>query len=222
MIYTPSNGPSDWQALLAEPEKHWRRGYSARSTAHCWEAADGFPPEIRRALTSEPTFSEIEPLVILPEHQVPLAGGSRPSQNDVWVLARLPDGLVSITVEAKASEPFGPTLDEWDPESSPGKTTRLASLCEILGLDSDPPGDLRYQLLHRTASALIEAERFHASYAVMLVHAFNAPEESVADFHHFVEVLGGRPGDDLISIGQREQVSLYLGWVTGSAEFLEA
>jgi hypothetical protein len=41
---------------------------------------------------------------------VPLPGGSTQSQNDAFVLARTPKGLVSITIEGKVSEPFGETL----------------------------------------------------------------------------------------------------------------
>ena len=36
-----TSGPDDWQALLADPVKHWRPGYSARTLAYCWEAAGG-------------------------------------------------------------------------------------------------------------------------------------------------------------------------------------
>lgn len=35
----PTTGPDDWKALLADPEKHWRQGYSAMSAALSWEAA---------------------------------------------------------------------------------------------------------------------------------------------------------------------------------------
>lgn len=223
MIYVPTRGPSDWKRLLAEPDKQWKTGYSARSAAHCWEEARGFPPELRDVLTSDPDFREIEPLVIIPEHQVPLPGGSRPSQNDVWVLARTPDDLVSIAVEAKVQETFGPTLGDWDPSSSRGKEVRLGSLCELLELAHPQPMDIRYQLLHRTASALLEARRFHAARAVMLVHAFDSPEESVADFRRFVGVLGGEPvTEELFSVGRRSGVALSVGWVTGDEQFLFA
>jgi uncharacterized protein DUF6946 len=30
-IYLPTVGPQDWQKLLADPEKEWRTGYSART-----------------------------------------------------------------------------------------------------------------------------------------------------------------------------------------------
>ncbi|MFA7012304.1 MAG: hypothetical protein WC202_05045, partial [Desulfobacterales bacterium] len=48
----------------------------------------------------------------LPEHKVPLPGGSRSSQNDIWVLARSKGQLISIAVEGKVSETFGPTVQE--------------------------------------------------------------------------------------------------------------
>lgn len=44
LVFT--SGPQDWQALLADPEKHWKSGYSARTLAHSWEAAEGFPSEV--------------------------------------------------------------------------------------------------------------------------------------------------------------------------------
>ncbi len=45
-IYLPATSPADWQRLLAEPEKHWKTGYSARTLAHCWHAVASFPPEV--------------------------------------------------------------------------------------------------------------------------------------------------------------------------------
>lgn len=41
-IYIPTTSPEDWRRLLAEPDKHWKRGYSARALACCWET-EGFP-----------------------------------------------------------------------------------------------------------------------------------------------------------------------------------
>src|SRR5438034_723792 len=40
-IYLPTVAPQDWQKLLADPEKQWRTGYSARTIAYAWEAAKG-------------------------------------------------------------------------------------------------------------------------------------------------------------------------------------
>jgi len=38
-ILTFTSGPEDWQALLADPTKHWKTGCSARTLAYCWEEA---------------------------------------------------------------------------------------------------------------------------------------------------------------------------------------
>ena len=49
-IYIPSSGASSWQQFLADSEKQWKTGYSAKSLAYSWEEADGFPEEIATAL----------------------------------------------------------------------------------------------------------------------------------------------------------------------------
>ncbi len=33
-FYVLADGANDWRPLLAEPEKHWRTGYSAKSLAY--------------------------------------------------------------------------------------------------------------------------------------------------------------------------------------------
>ncbi len=110
MILLPSQGPSDWQRLLAEPVKHWKTGYSARSMAHCWEAADGLPPELASLFQNSAPFRGHTPelLLAIPEWKVALPGGTRKSQNDVFALLRCADQLISLTVEGKVNEPFGP------------------------------------------------------------------------------------------------------------------
>ena len=55
-------------------------------------------------------FHEIEILLAIPEHKVPLPGGSSSSQNDLFVLAKNHDHLISIAVEGKVSEHFGDTV----------------------------------------------------------------------------------------------------------------
>jgi hypothetical protein len=168
-IYIPTQGPEHWRRLLADPEKQWRTGYSAKALAYCWEEADGFPAEVALLFSESgiPTFQSIELLLAIPEHQVPLPGGRRPSQNDLFALARGPDGLISIMVEGKVSETFGPTMEKWLIEASPGKRERLEYLRDQIGLDKEFPPHIRYQLIHRTASAVIEGRRFCAKTAVI-------------------------------------------------------
>src|ERR1700741_3554086 len=136
-----TSGPDDWQKLLADREKHWRLGYSARTLAHCWEKApDGFPPEVAKVLkqTTDPLLANLVPVLAVPEFKVPLPGGNRASQNDVFVLARSSAGPVCIMVEGKVNESFGPTLDEWRVDASPGKRDRLKFLLRTLGLATLP------------------------------------------------------------------------------------
>jgi hypothetical protein len=122
-ILMSTTGPDDWQQFLAQPEKHWRAGYSAWALAHCWEASAGLPPEIERVLASaEPVdLRAVEPLIAIPEYAVALPGGKRSSMNDVFVLGRTPAGAVTMMVEGKVNESFGPLVTDWEPDSSPGK-----------------------------------------------------------------------------------------------------
>ena len=72
------------------------------------------------------------------------------------------------------------------------KEARLNFLCEMLGIDPDRARLLRYQLVHRTCAALIEAKRFGAKHAAMIVHSFsNAPDPaSFGDFQRFAPEVG--------------------------------
>ena len=89
-IYIPARKPEDWRHLLAEPQKHWRDGYSAKSLALAWHRNSGFPAEVRRIFDNSdyPVFRNAELLLAIPEHKVPLPGGGNPSQNDLFALAK--------------------------------------------------------------------------------------------------------------------------------------
>jgi len=216
-IYIPTSNAEQWSQFLADP-KHWRQGYSARTLAFSWQEADGFPSEVQAILSSQ--FPAIELLLAIPEHKVPLPGGLRPSQNDIWILARSQGQLVSIAVEGKVSEPFGPTVQEWQIGSSSGKSDRLSFLLRVLDISSVPEST-RYQLLHRTASAIIEAQRFNATSAVMLVHSFSQSNEWFQDFVSFVSLMDGIAIENgIISVGNRSGIALYLAWVHGNEDYL--
>ncbi len=221
-FYIPTEGPASWQALLGNPETQWKIGRSARTLAHCWESAKGFPPEISATLdgSPHPELHALQFVAGFPEHKVPLPGGRTKSQTDVFVLATGSDGLVSMAVEGKVDEPFGDTVVDWLGEHpSPGKRERLAYLCDLLGITTGDAHGLRYQLLHRTASAIIEAERFSARTSVMLVHSWAPNLEGFSDYSAFVEALGGSPEVD--SVAKVTSVDgLYLGWVRGEPQWL--
>jgi uncharacterized protein DUF6946 len=232
-IVIPARSADDWQMFLAEPEKQWRTGYSAKALAHCWQSADDFPPSVRAALESS-DYEALHGLTMLlgiPEHRVPLPGGGRASQTDLFVLASTTSGaLVSIAVEGKVNESFDRLVSEWltaplddgSPGPSPGRRKRLAYLCDLLRLDETKVTNLRYQLLHRTAAALIEASRFNARYGLMVVHSFSPADAWFDDYALFARELGVEVAvDKIVRVGERRSVELYVGWVKGEPAYLE-
>ena len=224
-FYVSTRSPDDWRGLLADPDKHWKRGYSAHALAHCWEEAKGFPASIQHAFSRSgiAAFEHPEILVAIPEHQVSLPGGPRPSQNDIWILARSGAGLLSIAVEGKVAESFGPTLAEWRRNASTGKQERLSFLGETLGITAEPSGAVRYQLLHRAASAILEAKRFEAVHALMLVHTFNQEGMWFEDYRNFLSLFSVSAAKEIVQrAGTRGSVDLYFAWVTGEAQYVLA
>lgn len=222
-ILSFSSGPNDWQRQLADPEKHWKTGYSARTLAYCWEDADGFPAEVAASLSCscEPLLEELTPLLAVPEFKVPLPGGERASQNDIFVLARSSAGAVSIMVEGKVRESFGPTLESWCNESSSGKAERLRHILRVIGLVAAPQGDIRYQLLHRAASAVITAEQYRAVAAIVLIHSFSPERSGWPDFQAFTRLFGVEAEHGCVQkLAVSSRVPLFGAWITGNPKYL--
>jgi hypothetical protein len=175
-FFVPSNGAISWREFLADPEKQWKKGYSAYELAKCWEDANNLPPCVEKVFKQSqfPLFNKVEVLYGFPEYKVPLLGGGASSQNDLYVLAKSTDELLTIMVEGKVSEPFGETVASWLGDNpSHGKRNRLKYLLSILGLEEGSVLNKRYQLIHRAVSALLEANNVNAKNSLMLVHSFN-------------------------------------------------
>ena len=224
-ILSFTSGPQDWQALLADPVKHWKTGFSARTLAHSWEAADGFPSEVAEpfAHSADPLLAGITPILAVPEFKVPLPGGVRASQNDIFVLARSSSGPVSIMVEGKVGESFGPTLDEWRSEASPGKKKRLRFLLGSLGLATVPEGTVRYQLLHRAASAIITGEQYRAAAGVLVIHSFSQERTGWTDYQAFTSLFGVEAELGSVQrLGGASKIPLFGVWVVGNPRFLQS
>jgi len=225
-FFIPTNGPEDWKPLLAKPY-HWKTGHSAKTLAYCWEEANDFPECVRRVFIKSgiELFQNVELLLAFPEYKVPLPGGSRPSQNDIFILAKGNNQLISMTVEGKVSESFGQTIAEWRPENreGEGKEIRLKYLCDKLQLDEGQIDHIRYQLLHRTASAIIEAEKFNAQNALMLVHSFSQSDEWFEDYSQFLALFGlnGITPDSLAFAKNINGIDLYLSWVRRDKKYLD-
>jgi len=129
------------------------------------------------------------------------------------------NGVVAVAVEGKVDEAFGPTVGEKRADASPGVTTRLTYLLERVGLESVPDA-VRYQLLHRTVSALLVAEQFDAAAAVMLVHSFSPTGLWFEDFAAFAALFGA-PAQvgGVTRIGDHAGLPLFIGWCKGDQRF---
>ncbi len=162
-------------------------------------------------------------VLAIPEHRVALPGGSRASQTDLFALARSGSDLISVAVEGKVAEAFDATVREWldrraaeqakrgrPREPSAHARKRLAFLCELLQLDAADILDLRYQLLHRTTVAILEAKQLAAHHALMVVHSFSAEDAWLADYQTFAHRMGatGADADAIVAIGERGGASL--------------
>lgn len=233
-ILVPSRGPADWRALLANPARQWQPQFSAWSLAHHWEAARGqFPTDVAEALvqSADPLIRGLEVLIAVPEHRTRLPGGGFPSHSDLFVLARGKRGTVAIVVEGTVQEAFGEFVGEWlaaSPElkrahergvAGPDVTNRsrrMAGICRLLELNIMPPWTVRYQLLHRTAAAVLEARRFGASAAVMLVQSFDSGHAWFGDYAAFCALFGAAAERNVVNrIATLEGgLPLFTGWVS--------
>ncbi len=128
-------------------------------------------------------------------------------------------GLCVIGVEAKVLEPFGPLVAEKRAKASSGQSERLTYLQSLLRVERFDDA-IRYQLVHRTASALLTAREFHAVAAVMLVHAFDTPDAQRIDFEAFKLALNAREVSHLLyKVATFEKPALYLAWCDGDSKF---
>lgn len=194
------------------------------TAAVAWEAAaDRLPSEITALLESskDPALQGQRLLIALPEWQVALEGGETTSNTDVLAICRNAIGLCVIGVEAKVLEDFGPLLRDKRRGASSGQLARLNFLHTLLKIEHFED-TIRYQLLHRTASALLTAQEFHANAAVMLVHAFDCPPTRREDFSAFVSAIGAvKLAPAIHRVASFDNPRLYLAWSDGDCQFRE-
>ena len=93
----------------------------------------------------------------------------------------------------------------------------MAFLTNRLGLDGRDLDGIRYQLLHRTASALLTAEQFAARHAVMLVHSFSTTRTGFTDYTAFLELFGLQATVGTVQrAGILGDTELYFSWTAGA------
>ncbi|MDD5659929.1 MAG: hypothetical protein PHR39_08000 [Actinomycetota bacterium] len=227
IFFMSTKNEDSWQQLLAKPDNQWETGYSAKALAYCWEKAAGFPKDILSTFKNSKInlFKNVELLFAFPEYKVALYGGNRDSQNDIYVVAKSNHKLISIMVEGKVREPFGEVTIEWEKDCSTnsGKPKRLSFLLKKLNLNYSQVQQIRYQLLHRAVSAILEAQRIEAKNALILIHSFSQTDEHFDDFAKFVKLFGLPAKVNSITGPykiQSEGIDLYFGWSRGDKYYL--
>jgi hypothetical protein len=171
-LHVPLLKPEDVIPHLARQALHWRAGYSAQELEVAWAGSlNGFPAAVRAVLKTAPEYARAELVDGFFEREVELGSPGRNSQTDLMVIAGLDGEVGIIAVEGKVEESFAEFVADWN--CTEGKQFRLERLCATLGLDAAQVGAIRYQLLHRTASAIYEAKRYRCRHALMLVHSFS-------------------------------------------------
>ncbi|MFE3897196.1 MULTISPECIES: DUF6946 family protein [unclassified Priestia] len=228
----PSKGPENWGELLVNEIEQFKSGYSAKTLAYCWENQNGFLSDIKSSFLDSniELFKNVELLLGLPEYKVSSPGGSRASQNDIFVLAKgllheKSEQLITIAFEGKVNEDFGRTIGKrlgLEPSNSLRK--RVQFLLETLGLERLPDTDisrLRYQLLYRSVSAILLAQKFTPPNALMLIHSFSESEKGFVDYEKFSFLFGlNAVKNQIIGPIHLNGIDLYFGWVQGDQKFL--
>ncbi len=214
-LYVPMLDPEDVIRHLGKQHEHWKAGRSAHALSNTWFSSTELPHSVRSLFDTNPTFKSAELIDAFLEREVDLGTAGRHSQTDLLAIVAVEDRLAVVAVEGKAGEPFGEYVREWLDESE-GKDARLAALCSTLGMSADEARPVRYQLLHRAASAVYETRRYRSSLAVLLIQSFAQDDASFADFADFLRALGIK---EKIARGILygpvvcEGRSLYAGWI---------
>jgi hypothetical protein len=213
-LHVPLREPADVIPHLGAAH-HWKEGRSAKSLVDQWWQANELPSTVSRLLDQAPEWRRAGLIDAFVERCTSLQDG-RPShsQSDLLAVVGVGDRIGIVGIEAKMDEGFDRTVREWLGDGNAGKRTRLTKLCDLLMLDPGLVGHLRYQLFHRTASCILEAGRYRARQAAMIVQSWSAQSDGFEDFAAFVEALGlERPKMDVLTAAiMLADVDLRFGW----------
>jgi len=192
----------DWQNIVGKDK--FKKGFSAYELAYSWLHKPGHFPESIQKIFNASDYQIFNDLVLnyaIVENPIFLDNFKGPSMNDLMVFAgskRIKSSIV-IAVEGKVNESFDKYIFEWirDNSENPKKSrkNRLQYLNEQLGTCLTEESKIRYQLVHRTASAIIEAKKNGIDNAMLLIHSFKSKNKSKSkcnfkDYNDFITLFG--------------------------------
>jgi len=217
----------DWRQIVEQDKREWRCGKSAYELAHHWQGCRGFPERVKAVLScaSDRRLQRLSAKYGFVEWPMFLDTFRAPSRTDVMVYCYTEaEELVVVGVEGKATERFAEPVRDWirggKEEPTPSRTRRLSYLSMQLGVDVPPDSTFGYQLVHRTASVVMEAILREAAAGIVLIHSFSdeAPE-NWCHFAQFTDVLGVpcKEKDVLAGpawLGPNRSLEVWFGWVS--------
>jgi hypothetical protein len=195
----------DWFRFAppARGEKQWKDGRSAKELAKAWFPIDGepqVPMELSSLFFNNDATRGIRIERGFPECEIHLDRFNGPRNADLVVIGPKSGVNIAVNIEAKERETFGDPIQTClnrVKDRSTNLPERINNLClAIFNLQiSQIPGigTIRYQLLHGTAAALIEAKNQKANLALFVVHEFRSErtpkrnlEINADDFKKFI------------------------------------
>lgn len=216
-IHVPLLQPEDVIPHLGKGALHWKEGRSARLLAEQWFTANSIPDSVASLLDDTEEWRGAALVDAFLERVTDLPWGSGAgTQTDLLATVRLKtDELAVLGIEAKVDETLGPLCSEWLAAGKSNREERLRGLCRFLGVPFSEASPFRYQLFHRIAGALLEAERYGAKTAALLVQSWCPKRTGFKDFCAFSEWAGfGLVAPGRLSPTKRVgSVKLRLGWV---------
>jgi hypothetical protein len=231
-----------WQreAGPAGGDRQWQDGRSAKELARAWVGGGAGPEDLAALLAGDTRLKGLTIDSAVAEARTPFdayAGGA--CNHDLLIAGHCDSSPVRIGLEAKADEPYGQTVAEYESRARRDLEAGTPSnaLKRVHGLIEDLTsveahshnlGHLRYQLFTAVAGTLAAAKPGEA--AIFVVHEFATPQTDPAkrqanrlDLARFVrEVFGvavaGESGWVLGPFGilapQFKQTPLYLAHLT--------
>lgn len=194
-------------------DRQWEDGRSAKELAEYFtKNIDGVPPEIEKAL--EALVPKTSVFDWDAEYVTALPGKGEGRNHDAIMYN---DDIV-VTIEAKADEPFGNTVEKEMKNASVNKLYRISALLKsIFDNGFNKYDNLRYQLLTASVGSILEAEKNGVKTAVLLVLVFESNgkvnqqklDDNRKDIKEFLEAVNAKEENGFMVIPNNHDVKLY-------------
>lgn len=212
-FHHPTQSLDDLMPRFGDPASYEKR--AAQFLIRSWLAfGEEFPELIRLTLATSPALAGGSFVEGFFERGTDLGDGRRLSKADLIALLRISKNLAVMSVMAMVDEPFGNLVAHELASASSAKCARIERLRAMLDISVTEVGMIPYELLHRTAAAVIEARRFCADTAVMMVHSFDRDDCGIEAFQRFARAIGIKEAQATYTSGPViiDGVKLYVGW----------